>query len=246
MDDAGHTDRVTDSPGAPSLDLAAVRARYAAEALLEEQVDRDPLSQFGRWFRAAREAGPDGGVPEPNAMVLSTVAADGAPSSRTVLLKAVDARGFVFFTNYSSRKADQLDRNPRVSLCFPWYGLRRQVGVLGVARRVPAEESAAYFVTRPWESRIGAWASHQSSPVTGREPLDDAWTAIARTWPDRGGPDDVPVPPFWGGFVVAATELEFWQGRSGRLHDRLVFVSRTGEPGRLDAAQDWRLERRQP
>ena len=223
-----------------------MRAFYAAEKLLEDQVHDHPLGQFGRWFAAARSTWPDGGVPEPNAMVLSTVDGGGAPSSRTVLLKAIDTRGFVFFTNYASRKVEQIDQNPRVSLCFPWYGLRRQVSVLGVAARVSAEESAAYFVTRPWESRIGAWASRQSSPAKGREPLDDAWAAIARRWPDRGRADDVPVPPFWGGLVVAAIEVEFWQGRSGRLHDRLVYVSHTGGPGRLDVAGDWRVVRRQP
>jgi pyridoxamine 5'-phosphate oxidase len=237
-----------------SLDLASRREAYTAGELLEDQLLAHPLAQFELWIRAALAAGRAGGVPEPNAMVLSTVGegrssdegAGGAPSTRTVLLKGLDGRGFVFFTNYTSRKGGQIEQNPRVALCFPWYGIRRQVNVRGVASRVPAEESAAYFGTRPWESRIGAWASRQSRPAAGRAELDEAWTATARRWPDRGRPDDVPLPPFWGGFVVAATEVEFWQGRSGRLHDRLAYVSVTGGPGRLDVPSDWRVERRQP
>jgi pyridoxamine 5'-phosphate oxidase len=227
------------------LDLAAQRESYTAGELLESQVHGHPLGQFERWFRDTRAAGPNR-VPEPNAMVIATADAGGAPSSRTVLLKGVDARGFVFYTNYASRKATQLGANPAAALTFPWYGLHRQVGVRGVAERVPREESAAYFVTRPWASRIGAWASRQSSPVAARTELDDAWAAAAARWPDRGTAQDVPLPEFWGGFVVRPVEVEFWQGRIGRLHDRLVYVARGGAPGRLDAPDDWRVERRQP
>lgn len=235
-----------DGPRADALDLAAQRESYVAGELLESQLHRHPLDQFGYWFRQARAVGADGGIPEANAMVIATVGAGGAPSSRTVLLKGVDARGFVFFTNYSSRKGSELAANPATALTFPWYGLHRQVGVRGIAERVPEHETAVYFGSRPWASRIGAWASRQSQLVSSRDELDGAWAAAAARWPDHGHAHDVPVPPFWGGFVVRAIELEFWQGRRGRLHDRLVYVSRTGAAARLDRAEDWMVERRQP
>lgn len=253
-----HTGGVSPDP----LDLAAQRVSYTAGELHERDLHAHPLGQFRAWYEAATAVGAAGGLPEPNAMTLATAGADGVPSARTVLLKGADGRGFVFFTNLASRKGAQIAGNPRVALCFPWIALHRQVGVVGVAEALPREQTEAYFRSRPWASRIGAWASHQSRPVAGRVELDAAWDECAGRWPDRGSPDDVPVPEHWGGLLVRATEVEFWQGRVGRLHDRLVYraVGPGGAPVAasdrspraplsqvaLDDASAWRVERLQP
>lgn len=224
-------------------DYASQRVSYEQSGLAESDLAATPLEQFERWYAQAR----DGGLPEPNAMVLATADADGLPSARTVLLKDADRRGFVFYTNYSSRKAAQIAANAHVALAFPWHALGRQVGVRGVAERVPPEETAAYFAVRPWGSRIGAWASRQSAPLAGRDDLERTWADLARRWPDTGRPDDVPVPEHWGGFVVRPVEVEFWQGRTSRLHDRLVYVPAEGVPApALDDTSAWTVVRRQP
>ncbi|WP_375546811.1 pyridoxamine 5'-phosphate oxidase [Streptomyces gossypii] len=213
--------------GTPNLDPAAMRARYRAAGLSESALAPEPYGQFTRWFEDAAASG----LHEPNAMVLSTADADGRPSSRTVLLKQYDEGGFVFFTNYGSRKGTEIAANPHVSLLFPWHGIARQVIVSGRAARIGRDETAAYFRTRPHGSQLGAWASEQSSRVATREELDRMYEELAVRYPEGA---DIPAPPQWGGFRVVAEAVEFWQGRENRLHDRLRFVHADG---------DWTVER---
>jgi pyridoxamine 5'-phosphate oxidase len=184
--------------------------------LRESEVAADPLEQFARWFDDARASGID----LPEAMTLSTVSPSGFPSSRMVLLKGVDARGFQFFTNYRSRKALEIDANPAVALTFHWRTLERQVRVEGAAERLGAEESDAYFATRPRGSQIGAWASDQSEIAASRKAIDARYTELEARF--EGGP--VPRPPHWGGYVVKPLVIELWQGRKSRLHDRLRYT----------------------
>lgn len=218
---------------------ADARVSYEAGALVEADLAATPLAQFEAWYAAAA------GLAEPNAMVVATVGADGMPSTRTVLLKQADARGFVFFTNLGSRKGGQIAATGAAALTFPWHAMQRQVSARGTAEPLPRDEVAAYFRSRPWGSRVGAWASRQSQPVASRADVEARYAELAARWPDTGSPDDVPVPDHWGGFVVRPAEVEFWQGRPSRLHDRLVFVAAAGLPA-LDDAAGWRVERRQP
>ncbi|MFL6060562.1 MAG: pyridoxamine 5'-phosphate oxidase [Marmoricola sp.] len=194
-------------------DLAALRAEYELGGLQESDLDPDPLVMFSRWFGEVRAAD----LGEPNAMVLATVA-HGAPSARTVLLKGVDT-GFVFFTNYDSRKASDLEGDPACALVFGWYALQRQVRVEGIATKVARAETEAYFASRPRASQLGAWASAQSSEVAGRAELDAAYAEVT----ERFGDGEIPAPPHWGGYRVLPSSVEFWQGRAGRMHDRLVY-----------------------
>ncbi|KAF2779414.1 pyridoxamine 5'-phosphate oxidase [Streptomyces sp. OM5714] len=236
----GVTDREADSavpaadsvPASVPFDLASMRKQYRAEGLSETELAATPVEQFARWFK---QAATDGGLFEPNAMVVSTADAEGRPSSRTVLLKHFDAQGFVFYTNYDSRKGRELDANPYVSLLFPWHPMARQVVVTGVARRTGRDETAAYFRTRPHDSQLGAWASVQSSVVADRRALDGAYAELAARYPEG---EQVPVPPHWGGFRVVPQAVEFWQGRENRLHDRLRYVAEGGG--------GWRVERLSP
>ncbi|WP_093616891.1 pyridoxamine 5'-phosphate oxidase [Streptomyces indicus] len=208
-----------------------MREQYRTAGLDGSGLEDDPMDQFHRWFADAVAAQ----LYEPNAMVVSTADAQGRPSSRTVLLKGYDARGFVFYTNYTSRKAREIDVNPQVSLLFPWHPMARQVIVTGRAERVSAEETAEYFRSRPHGSRLGAWASAQSSVIGTREELERAYAELAARYPEGA---EVPVPPHWGGFLVVPEAVEFWQGRPNRLHDRLRYV---GEDG-----GKWRVERLAP
>jgi len=197
------------------MDLAAARAEYARGGLSESDLAPDPVQMFERWYVEASEAG----VREPNAMVVATTDPDGAPSARFVLLKGFDERGFVFYTNQSSRKGRALAADPRIALLFPWHDLERQVRVEGTAEVLPREAVEAYFAVRPRPSQLGAWASHQSAVVSGREELEAAY-AEAEVRFDGGA---VPVPEEWGGYRVVPEVVEFWQGRTGRMHDRLVY-----------------------
>lgn len=195
--------------------LADLRKDYSLAGLLEKDLARDPFRQFDAWFREAEAAK----LNEPNAMTLATASADGTPSARTVLLKGVDGRGFVFFTNYESHKGRDLAANPRASLLFPWLELERQVIVCGTVAKVSREESDAYFQSRPIGSQLGAWASAQSTIVPSRELLEANLKAIK----DRYAGCAVPTPPHWGGYRVSPTTVDFWQGRRNRLHDRLRY-----------------------
>ena len=189
-------------------EFAALRAEYSAAGLSEADLTPEPVALFRRWFEEVRV------LPEPNAMILSTVSADAKPSSRAVLLKAVDERGFVFFTNYDSRMGGELADRSDCALLFPWHALQRQVRVEGRAERIPADESAAYFATRPRGAQLGAWASRQSQVVSAAE------LASSYAEADQRFPDQVPVPGHWGGYVVVPDAVEFWQGRPNRMHDR--------------------------
>ncbi|MFF1376576.1 pyridoxamine 5'-phosphate oxidase [Streptomyces sp. NPDC058308] len=211
-----------------------MREQYVTAGLAEADLPEGPMDQFALWFKEA--AGPGAAVHEPNAMVVSTADAAGRPSSRTVLLKGFDERGFVFFTNYESRKSRELTVNPYVSLLFPWHAVARQVTVTGVAERVGREETVAYFRTRPHGSQLGAWASAQSSVLASRTELDRAYADLAARYPEG---EQVPVPPHWGGFRVRPLTVEFWQGRADRLHDRLRYV-------RPESGGPWQVERLSP
>ena len=208
-------------PSAP--DLAALRREYGDRGLDVPDLAPDPVSMFRQWLDATVAAG----LHEPNAMVVATVSPEGRPSSRMVLLKGVDERGFVFFTNYESRKAADIAANPHVSLLFPWHDLQRQVRVEGAASKVSAEESEAYFAGRPRESQLGAWASPQSRVVASRSALDERYGGVLAQF---AGLDEVPVPPHWGGFRVAPYAVEFWQGRKDRMHDRMVYRRAEDDP----------------
>ncbi|MBB6627252.1 pyridoxamine 5'-phosphate oxidase [Nocardioides sp. KIGAM211] len=209
--------------------IADLRHEYAAGGLDEGDLAPDPVTMFRRWFEDVRAAN----LHEPNAMVISTVSAEGRPSSRMVLLKGVAEDGFRFFTNTRSRKGAELAANPACSLLFPWHLLERQVRVDGVAEPLPDADVRAYFDSRPRGSRIGAWASHQSHPVADRGALDAAYAEADARFPG----EDVPVPEEWGGYLVRPETVEFWQGRTSRLHDRLVYRR---------AAGSWETERLAP
>jgi pyridoxamine 5'-phosphate oxidase len=207
-----------------------LRKEYANPVLTREMLDPDPYRQFERWFEQTCTAG----LSEPNAMTLATVGADGQPTLRTVLLKLFDHDGFVFYTNYGSRKARQIAENSRVALLFPWVKLARQVAVTGVAEKVSLAESARYFASRPHESQLGAWISQQSTVIGSRQLLMNELEKIKA----RFKKGEVPLPDFWGGYRVRPTSIEFWQGQTSRLHDRFLYT-RQADAG-------WTIERLAP
>ncbi|MFE7463711.1 pyridoxamine 5'-phosphate oxidase [Streptomyces sp. NPDC057499] len=205
-----------------------MREQYRSEGFTEDTLAADPMQQFAHWFRQVAVGGL---LHEPNAMVVSTATPEGRPSSRTVLLKKYDGRGFVFFTNYESRKGRELTANPYASLLFPWHPMARQVIVNGRAERIGRDETVAYFRSRPHGSQLGAWASAQSTVIGSREELLARYEELEARYPEG---EQVPAPPHWGGFRVVPDTIEFWQGHENRLHDRLRYV-REGE--------QWRVER---
>jgi pyridoxamine 5'-phosphate oxidase len=196
--------------------LADLRKSYTLAGLSEADAGTDPLALFARWFDEAVA----GGLDEPNAMTLATATPDGLPSARVVLLKGVDHRGFTFFTNYRSRKGRELEANPNAALCFLWHPFERQVRIEGRVVRISEAESDGYFRSRPVGSRLGAWASEQSAVVTDRGVLERQQAALEAEYASR----DIPRPPHWGGYRLTPTEMEFWQGRPNRLHDRIWFA----------------------
>ena len=214
----------------PELRLAQLRREYTLAGLREQDLAPDPIVQFQRWFEDALASG----IVEPNAMVLATADKSARPSSRLVLLKLVDGRGFVFFTNYSSRKGRELAKNPHASLTFPWHALERQVCVTGTISKVSREEAEAYFKLRPRGSRLGANVSRQSEVVPSRDVLERRLAELERQHPG----DAIPMPAEWGGYVLAPEEIEFWQGRPNRLHDRLRY--------RRQPHEEWLIERLSP
>lgn len=212
--------------------LAALRQGYALGALNETDVDPDPIRQFQHWLDQAIKAA----LPEPNAMTLATADRTGRPFARVVLLKDCDADSFVFYSSYRSDKGRQLAENPHAALVFLWLELERQVRVEGIVSTLPAAESEAYFRTRPRENRLGALASHQSQPVADRQTLDDRYQQLAAQYPEED--DNIPMPNQWGGYRLKPEMLEFWQGRHGRMHDRLRY--------RRQRDSGWLIERLEP
>ncbi|AUT03764.1 pyridoxamine 5'-phosphate oxidase [Nostoc sp. CENA543] len=210
--------------------IADLRKDYSLEGLSKNEVDPNPFIQFKKWFEQALAAQ----LPEPNAMTLATTTLDGKPSARMVLLKDFDERGFVLFTNYNSRKGQELTINPQAALVFWWAELERQVRILGCVERVSEAESDYYFETRPAKSRLGAWASEQSQVIPNREFLEQRMQELQSKYENQ----EIPRPPHWGGFRVIPSEIEFWQGRSSRLHDRLLYT--------LTENGNWQIERLSP
>jgi pyridoxamine 5'-phosphate oxidase len=212
-------------------EVRAMRRSYGDVGL--ETLPDNPFEAFAMWLKQAHE---NTIIVEANAMVLSTLTIDSQIETRTVLLKDISEGGFTFFTNYDSRKAHAINLNSNVSLLFPWYAMERQISISGIAEKISETESDEYFATRPWGSQIGAWASQQSSPLATRAELEQRFDRASQKWPEG---TVVPRPPHWGGYRVTPLQIEFWQGRYSRLHDRLRYE-------RANTASDWELNRYYP
>jgi len=225
----------------PENNLAQMRISYERSELTEQQLAASPLAQFNCWLHDAVDHGTDA-IPEPNAMVLSTIGESGEVHSRTVLLKGLDAAGLVFYTNYQSQKGQDIAFDNRVSVLFPWYPLHRQVIATGTITKISTEDSQQYFATRPYKSKLGALVSAQSQVIDGRAALEEALAELELKYPQGS---DVPLPTSWGGYRITVNSMEFWQGRRSRLHDRLKFI-RTNESGLLDQADAWQVNRLSP
>ncbi|PSN11733.1 pyridoxamine 5'-phosphate oxidase [filamentous cyanobacterium CCP5] len=211
------------------MDIGELRRDYTQRGLDATDLDPDPFAQFELWFQQARDAE----LLEPNALVLSTVSAEGAPYQRTVLLKYFDRDGFVFFTNYGSRKAQHIEHNHQVSVLFPWYALERQLTVCGTAAKISAAESFKYFTSRPRSSQLGAWVSQQSSIVSSRQLLEAQFEHMKEKFQNK----EIPLPDFWGGYRISPISFELWQGRPSRLHDRFYYAKQ---------ADGWGIKRLSP
>jgi pyridoxamine 5'-phosphate oxidase len=212
------------------MDISKLRREYTQAALDLDILNKDPLKQFEIWFEQAKNSE----MPDPNGMSLATVNSEGQPSLRTVLLKYFDASGFVFFTNYNSRKAIEIEQNAQVSIMFPWIVLERQVIIYGKAERISTMESFKYFTSRPKGSQIGAWVSQQSTVITSRSLLISKFDEMKRKF----AKGEVPLPSFWGGYRIVPFAIEFWQGRENRLHDRFMY--------KKDENNAWKIERLSP
>ena len=212
------------------MDISHFRREYLQGGLNKSDLDHDPVNQFAIWFDQARKTT----IADPTAMVLATVDKDSRPSQRTVLLKYFDEDGFVFFTNYGSRKADEIASNDRVSLLFVWLELDRQVMINGHAERISAKDSARYFVSRPRDSQVAAWVSSQSHGLSSRQALMQKFAEMKKKF----GEGKIPLPTFWGGYRVVPSEIEFWQGRENRLHDRFIY--------KMTENSTWSIERLAP
>lgn len=209
--------------------IADIRKDYKLKSLMEEDVADDPIAQFTKWWGEAVNSK----IEEVNAMALATVTPDGTPSARIVLLKGLTSEGFLFFTNYLSNKGKELAENPKAALVFFWKELERQVRIEGTAEKVSEAESEAYFSSRPVASKIGAWASAQSTPITGRNVIEENVMKFKAQF----GEENIPKPPHWGGYIVKPMKVEFWQGRSSRLHDRILYSKQN---------EKWKIERLAP
>ncbi len=212
------------------MDVSQFRREYLQDGLSRDKLNPNPVEQFSQWFEQARQTNKS----DPTAMVLATVGKDGMPSQRTVLLKYYDEQGFVFFTNLESRKATEIAGNPKVSLLMVWLDLERQIIINGVASKISAAESAKYFMTRPKDSQIAAWVSSQSHVISSRKMLMQKFSEMKRKFSEG----KIPLPSFWGGYRVEPLEIEFWQGRENRLHDRFMY--------KKDETGIWKIERLAP